>query len=138
MLSGSDAETVLRLVLAAVLGAAVGLERELHKKPAGFRTHALVCLGVALFTTVSDKGFPFPADPSRVAAGVVTGIGFIGAGAIIRERQRGNMVVGVTTAASIWTVAAIGMAMALGMYLVSVVGTVLAVVLLLVHPGSKG
>jgi len=69
---------------------------------------------------------------------VVTGIGFIGAGAIIRERQRGNMVVGVTTAASIWTVAAIGMAMALGMYLVSVVGTVLAVVLLLVHPGSKG
>lgn len=138
MVFGSDIETVLRLVLAVILGAAVGMERELHKKPAGFRTHALVCLGVALFTVVSDKGFPLPADPGRVAAGVVTGIGFIGAGTIIRERQRGNLVVGVTTAAGIWTVAAIGMATALGLYLVAVVGTVLALVLLLVHPASKG
>lgn len=77
------------------------------------------------------------ADPSRVAAGVVTGIGFIGAGAIIRE-QRENIVVGITTAASIWTVAAIGMAAALGMYVLSAVAAALCLLILMAHPGFRG
>ena len=128
-------EISLRLLLAAALGAAIGYQRTWAKKPAGFRTHALVSLGVAIFTVVSTHGFAGGSiDPSRVAAGVVTGIGFIGAGAIIRERIRGNMVVGITTAASLWTVAAIGMAAAVGLYIISGVATVLSLVILFMHP----
>lgn len=128
-------EMPLRLLLAAALGAAIGYQRTWAKKPAGFRTHALVSLGVATFTIVSAHGFSGGSiDPSRVAAGVVAGIGFIGAGAIIRERVRGNMVVGITTAASLWTVAAIGMAAAVGLYIISVVATVLCLIILFMHP----
>ena len=119
-LGGGDA--VLRLVVAAALGAAVGVEREIRDREAGIRTHLLVSLGSALFTIVSAYGFHeflvnggniVRADPSRIAAQIVTGIGFLGAGAIIRE---GLSVRGLTTAATLWVVAAIGMACGAGYY----------------------
>ncbi len=119
---------VLRLLLAGSLGAAVGYERELADKPAGFRTHVLVCLGSALFTLVSIYGFGLRSDPARVAAGVVTGIGFLGAGTIIR--RDGGLLQGLTTAASVWAVAAIGMAASIGLYVLSVVATVLVLLVL--------
>ncbi len=115
-------EVLWRLLLAVFLGAAVGFQREKAGKPAGLRTHALICLGSALFTLVSLFGFGVGVDPSRVAAGVVTGIGFLGAGVILRG-LRGNGIVGLTTAASIWTTAAIGLAAGTGMYLVALVVT---------------
>ena len=94
----------LRLLLAALLGGAIGLEREIHDKPAGFRTHVLVCLGSALAMIVSTS---FSPDSSRIAAQVISGIGFLGAGTIIR---RGDVTVGLTTAASLWAVAGLGLA----------------------------
>ncbi len=99
-----------KLVLAAVMGGVVGWEREVHERPAGLRTHVLVCMGSALITLVSVS-FQYPQDPSRIAAQIVSGIGFLGAGTILRQ---GNIVRGLTTAASLWTVAGIGMAVAIG------------------------
>lgn len=125
-------EIVLRLLLAAVLGAVIGYQRERADKPAGLRTHMLICLGAALFTITSVYGFS-TADQARVAAGIVTGIGFLGAGAIVRRRE--GIVEGLTTAATIWSVAAIGLATGAGLYLVAVVTAVLVfIVLLLPHP----
>jgi putative Mg2+ transporter-C (MgtC) family protein len=119
---------VLRLAAALVLGALIGFERELNRQPAGFRTHSLVCLGAALFTVVSAFGFVGPvADPTRIAAQIVTGIGFIGAGTILQHR--GN-VRGLTTAASLWAVAAIGTAAGAGLYVVAVVGSALILIVL--------
>jgi putative Mg2+ transporter-C (MgtC) family protein len=129
-------DITLRLLLAAALGAGIGYQRERANKPAGLRTHILIALGSALFTVVSIFGFNGTVDPSRVAAGVVTGIGFIGAGVILRG-VRGEHVVGLTTAASIWAVAAIGMAAGVGMYLIATVVTVIAVLVLMV-PTVKG
>jgi putative Mg2+ transporter-C (MgtC) family protein len=131
-----EVEGGLRLLLAAVLGAAIGFQRERAHKPAGLRTHVLICLGAALFTVVSILGFSGPVDPSRVAAGVVTGIGFIGAGVIFRG-MRGDKVVGITTAASIWVTAAIGIAAGVGLCIIAVGVTVLTVVVLLI-PNAKG
>src|SRR6266542_2054899 len=107
-----ELDVAARLLVAALLGAAIGYEREVHDHPAGMRTHLLVALGSALFTVVSIFGFASgagqgPVDPSRVAAQIVTGIGFLGAGAIIKY---GTSVRGLTTAASLWTTAGIGMA----------------------------
>jgi putative Mg2+ transporter-C (MgtC) family protein len=103
---------LLRLVVAAVLGGAIGLERELRERQAGLRTHLVVCVGAALFTLVGAYGFASPhTDPTRIAAQIVTGIGFLGAGAIIRQ---GLSVRGLTTAATLWLVAAIGMAAGAG------------------------
>jgi putative Mg2+ transporter-C (MgtC) family protein len=128
-----ELEMALRLLLAAALGAAIGYQRERAQKPAGLRTHILIAAGAALFTIVSTYGFGVEADPSRIAAGVVAGIGFIGAGAIIR--REGGIVEGLTTAATIWAVAAIGLAAGAGMYIISVVTTaVVAIVLWLPHP----
>ncbi len=107
-------EVLLRLFVAAALGGAIGLERELRERQAGLRTHLVVSVGSALFTLVSAYGFSnFGArvDPTRIAAQIVTGIGFLGAGAIIRH---GLSVRGLTTAASLWLVAAIGMAAGAG------------------------
>ena len=130
---GIEVEMVLRLLLAAALGAVIGYQRERAGKPAGLRTHILICVGVALFTIGSLYGFGAVADPSRVAAGIVAGIGFIGAGAIIRTGE--GIVAGLTTAATIWAVAAIGLAAGAGLYLVSAVTTVLIlIVLFLPHP----
>lgn len=131
-----EVEAALRLLLAAALGAAIGAEREFDHKPAGLRTHILICLGSALFTVVSVLGFSGTVDPSRVAAGVVTGIGFIGAGVILRG-ARGDKVVGITTAASIWITAAIGIAAGVGLYIIAVSVTVLTVLVLFI-PRAKG
>jgi putative Mg2+ transporter-C (MgtC) family protein len=122
-----DWDAVGRLAVAAGLGAAVGVERELREREAGIRTHLLVSLGACLFTIVGAYGFSkfgSSVDPTRIAAQVVTGIGFLGAGAIIRE---GISVRGLTTAASLWIVAAIGMASGAGYYLPAVAGTALTV-----------
>ena len=129
-----ELEITLRLLLAAALGAIIGYQRERTRKPAGLRTHVLICVGAALFTVASVYGFGAFSDPARVAAGVVAGIGFIGAGAIIRRGEEG-VVGGLTTAATIWVVAGIGLAAGAGLYLASAVVTVIAlIVLLLPHP----
>ena len=124
----SEWELVGRVVLAAVLGYLIGLERELTGQPAGERTHALVCLGAAAFSLISSSAFP-GGDAARVAAGVVTGLGFLGAGMILKRRGEG--VQGLTTAAGIWAVGAIGLAVGAGMYLLGIttaalVGLILA------------
>lgn len=121
-------DATLRLVLALLLGAVIGLEREVQRMPAGFRTHALVSLGSAIFTVISGNAFLGSAsDPTRIAAQIVTGIGFIGGGAILH--YRGN-VRGLTTAASLWAVAAVGMAAGAGLWVVAVVSSVLVIVAL--------
>ncbi|MCW2679703.1 MAG: MgtC family protein [Frankiales bacterium] len=120
-------DAALRLLAAAGLGAALGLERELNAQPAGFRTHLLVSLGAGLFTVAgADLA---DADPARVAAQVVTGIGFLGAGAILRE---GGSVKGLTTAASLWVTAAVGLACGLGLMAVATIATVIAMIALVV------
>jgi putative Mg2+ transporter-C (MgtC) family protein len=125
-------EELLRVAVAAALGGAVGLERELREREAGFRTHMLVAVGSALFTLVSAYGFReflvnggsvVRADPTRIAAQIVTGIGFLGAGAIIRQ---GLSIRGLTTAATLWVVAAIGLAAGAGYYSAAVITTLLA------------
>lgn len=117
-----ELQMVIRLLAAAGLGAAIGYQREKAGKPAGLRTHVLIAVGAALFTVASVYGFGPAGDMSRVAAGVVAGIGFIGAGAII-HRGAGDIVGGLTTAATIWAVAAIGLAAGAGLYLVAGVTT---------------
>jgi putative Mg2+ transporter-C (MgtC) family protein len=122
-------EMMLRLLLAMLFGGAIGYVREIKKKAAGLRTHTLVCLGSALFTVVSiymTMG-TINGDPSRIAASVVTGIGFIGAGTIF---QAGGSVRGLTTAASIWICAAIGLAIGSGLYLISTFATILALLVI--------
>ena len=125
-----------RLAIAAALGGAIGFERELRDREAGFRTHMLVSLGSALFTIVSAYGFRefltsgdqvVRADPTRIAAQIVTGIGFLGAGAIIRQ---GIPIRGLTTAATLWVAAAIGMASGAGYYPGAVIGTVVTLIAL--------
>lgn len=117
-------EPVLSLGLAIVFGAIVGLEREMAHKPAGLRTHMLVSLGSCLFTIISLE---FSVDPARIASGVVAGIGFIGAGAIIAEPDK---VVGITTAASLWVTAAIGLTIGAGNYVLATIATLLAFLVL--------
>jgi putative Mg2+ transporter-C (MgtC) family protein len=119
------AEMVLRLALAGVLGGVIGAEREYRGKVAGTRTHLLVALGSALMLLVSQHGFGAQGDPGRVAAQIVSGIGFIGAGAIMVDRKS---VHGLTTAAGIWVAAGIGMATAAGLYGLAIATTVLALV----------
>ncbi len=118
-------EMVFRLVLAAVQGGLIGAEREYRGKVAGTRTHLLVALGSALMMLVSRYGFGGQGDPSRVAAQIVSGIGFIGAGAIMVDR---HSVHGLTTAAGIWVAAGIGMATAAGLYVLALATTTLSLV----------
>ena len=106
-----------RIALATLLGAFLGYERERAGKPAGVRTHGMVALGAALFTAVSVYGFQGQGDPARMAAQIVTGVGFLGAGTILHFR---GTVHGLTTAASLWVTAAIGTAVGVGMYLMSI------------------
>lgn len=127
-------ELVIRLVVAAVLGSIIGLERERLENAAGLRTHALVGIGSCLAMIVSAYGFnqvvstgKIDLDPSRVAAQVVSGVGFLGAGTILLRR---NVVKGLTTAASIWSVASIGLAVGGGLYVPAVASTLLIVVFL--------
>ena len=125
----SDLELLGRLLLAAVLGGAIGAERELNDQAAGLRTHMLLTIGACLFTLVSAYGFGAgPRDPSRLAAQIVTGIGFLGGGAIVRH---GLTVKGLTTAASIWATASVGVAIGAGQYVLGVGGAALVSVTLL-------
>ena len=121
---GHDLELLARLALAVVLGGAIGAERELNDQPAGLRTHMLLTIGACLFTLISAYGFGGRTDPSRIAAQIVTGIGFLGGGAIVRH---GLTVKGVTTAASIWATASVGLAIWAGSYVLGVGGAVLVV-----------
>lgn len=130
----AEVEMILRLLLAAALGAIIGYQRERAKKTAGLRTHVLICIGAALFTIASIYGFAAD-DTARVAAGVVAGVGFLGAGAIIRGGE--GVLAGLTTAATIWSVAGIGLAAGAGLYLASVVATALVLIVLLI-PRSIG
>ena len=118
-------EMVLRLVLAAVLGGLIGAEREWRGKVAGTRTHLLVALGAALMMLVPQRAFGGVGDPGRVVAQIVSGIGFIGAGAIMVDR---HSVHGLTTAAGIWVAAGIGMATAAGLYVLAAAATVLSLI----------
>lgn len=138
MFADLSLEMITSLVFASVFGAIIGLEREVHGRPAGFRTHLLVSLGSCLFVLTSIHFYrqfgnfsgnqPVGVDPGRVAAQVVTGIGFLGAGAIIRS---GTSVRGLTTAACLWVVAAVGVACGVGMYGTALVVTLLAIMSLL-------
>lgn len=126
-------ETMVPLLVAAVCGGVVGLERERSRRPAGLRTHVLVCVGSALIMQVSMAMWVMArtvggtGDPGRIAAQVVSGIGFLGAGTIMRE---GANIRGLTTAASLWVVAGIGLAVGSGLYIQSIVGTVIVVLTL--------
>ncbi len=130
-------EAILRFLLAVALGTVIGFQRERAGKAAGLRTHILVGSGAALFTLVSIYGFGAEGvDISRIAAGVVVGVGFIGAGVILRG-QREEEVAGLTTAATIWATAAIGLAAGTGMYLLSVIATAVILGILLL-PKIRG
>ncbi len=128
----TDAELIRRLVLAAVLGGVIGAEREVRHKTAGFRTNILISIGSALFTILSIALPDGNGDPGRIAAQIVTGIGFLGAGAIMRTRSG---IQGLTTAASVWVNAALGVAAGSGQYRVAIIGGVITIaVLLLLWP----
>ncbi len=129
--TGDEFAIIGRLALAGVLGAVIGLERELRGYPAGIRTLALVTLGAALFTEGSQL---FPGGDDRMAAQIVTGIGFLGAGVIFRE---GYTVRGITTAATIWSAAAVGVAIGLELYFVAVFGTLFIFALLEARPVTR-
>ncbi len=122
-------EQIIPLLLATGLGGLIGLERQLHDKPAGLRTNILICLGAAVFTLVSRLMAGEHGEITRIAAQVVTGIGFLGAGAIIREPQG---VHGLTTAATIWLVAGIGVACGAGLYVLAALTTVISCTVLLI------
>lgn len=122
---GLQLDLSVRLIVAAALGLAVGFEREIHGHPAGLRTHMLVASGSALFTVLSAYGFSdvpggVPIDPTRIAAQIVSGIGFLGAGAILKD---GIVIRGLTTAASLWATSAVGMAAGAGEYVIAAVAT---------------
>ncbi len=128
----TDSQIIIRLVLSIILSGLIGFERQLHRRNAGLRTHILVSLGSCLIMLTSLYVFDIykeisKADPARIAAGVITGIGFLGAGTIIHEREG---VRGLTTAASLWVVAGIGLATGCGFLNASVYATVLALVVL--------
>ena len=110
-------EILLRLVISVILGGMIGLERRYHDKPAGFMTNTLICIGSAVFAICSVYCSElFGGDPSRIAAQIVAGVGFLGAGSILRD---GNKISGLTTAASIWVVAAIGISVGLGNFVLA-------------------
>ena len=136
----TDSQVILRLVLSVFLSGLIGLERQVHRRDAGLRTHILVSLGSCLIMLTSLYVFDIyrdkvPLDPARIAAGVITGIGFLGAGTIIRDREG---VKGLTTAASLWVVAAIGLAVGCGFKKAAVYATVLSLVVLFLLRYAEG
>ncbi len=124
-----DLVMALRILLAALLGGILGYQRERAGKAAGLRTHMLICIGAAVFTMVSIYAFDMDI---RIAAGIVTGVGFLGAGAIINTGE--GIVQGLTTAASIWVTAAIGLAAGAGLYALSAIAALLTLIVLMIHP----
>ncbi len=138
ILPGNGLLLLAQLLLATVLGGLVGIEREIHGRPAGLRTHILVCLGSALIIVAFEQlkaglvleGWDIiQMDPARVAAGIITGIGFLGAGTILKGKDH---VMGLTTAASIWVVAAIGITTGLGQFFLAITATILVLFVLLI------
>lgn len=133
-----SSDLIIRLVFATLLGGALGLEREIHGRPAGLRTHLLVSLGAAAFMIMSPlvagMSQSFSGDPGRIAAQIVTGIGFLGAGAIVKE---GVNISGLTTAACLWVAAAIGMACGAGLFPEAFVVWVLAIIALVLLPYAE-
>ena len=128
----TDTELIQRLLLAAAIGGLLGAERELRRKSAGFRTNILIALGAAIFTIASAALATGSADPTRIAAQIVTGIGFLGAGTILRNRDG---VHGLTTAATVWVNAALGVAAGGGLYRLAIIGgTIVLAVLLVLGP----
>jgi putative Mg2+ transporter-C (MgtC) family protein len=128
----TDSQIIIRLILSVLLSGLIGLERQIHRRTAGLRTHILVSLGSCLIMLTSLYVFDIykdkvPLDPGRIAAGVITGIGFLGAGTIIRDREG---VKGLTTAASLWVVAGIGLATGCGFYTASLFTTLLTLIVL--------
>jgi putative Mg2+ transporter-C (MgtC) family protein len=120
---------LLRLVLAALLGGAIGLEREIKHRPSGLRTNLFICVGAALFTLLSDAlAVRYLGDHTRIAAQIIPGIGFIGAGSILHNRD--NLVTGLTSAATLFVVASVGMAVGGGLYLTAIFATALILVCL--------
>lgn len=129
----SSISIIVRIALSALLGGLIGMEREVHRHEAGLRTHILVSMGSALIMLTSQYVFDIykgvaTVDPSRIAAGVITGIGFLGAGTIIRY---GMAVKGLTTAASLWVTSAVGLAVGCGFYLAGVFTTIVVIIVLL-------
>lgn len=124
-------QIILRLILAAILSGVIGLEREWKGKPAGLRTNILVGVGAALIMIISQE---FTTDPARIAAGVITGIGFLGGGIIIQSRGK---VYGITTAATIWIVAAIGLTVGMGNYFAAFVTTIIALTILYLFANDR-
>lgn len=122
----SESTIILRLVLAAILGGIIGFERERIHRPAGLRTHMLVCVGSTLITICGLYGFP-SADMARLSAAIITGIGFLGAGTIIASRGH---IIGLTTAASVWVVSGLGIAIGIGFYVAALVTTGLILIIL--------
>lgn len=128
----SEYDAIIRILVAAVLGALLGIERELTDKPAGLRTHMLVAEGAALFMVgsvllaeQSESGLLVGVDPTRIGSTIVTGVGFLGAGMILRE---GDRIQGLTTAAGIWVAAALGMLVGAGFFLISIVGAAIGLI----------
>src|SRR5215813_2044833 len=123
-----DPSIALKLMLAAVLGGIIGIEREIRDKPAGLRTNILICIGSTLFMSISTKVAQLlGGDPTRIAAQIITGIGFLGAGAVLHSH---GFVLGLTTAATIWVVAGVGMALGSGLYGVAVFVTGMSIMTL--------
>jgi len=117
----------MKLLISTALSALLGFEREVHRKPAGLKTHILVGIGSTILTILSYQYFP-GGDPSRIASYIIAGIGFIGAGTIMKEE---NKVIGLTTASSLWLVSAIGMAVGVGAYDLAIAGTLIGLITLL-------
>ena len=130
-----DYDQITALIVAIILGGAIGFEREINGKPAGLRTNILICMGAAVFTIVAQHFSSDLEGATRIMAGVVTGVGFLGAGALIQE---GKGIHGLTTAASIWLVASVGVTCGAGLYALAVVITALALAVLLgLHPLTR-
>lgn len=126
-------EDILKIILAVTAGGLIGVEREFRDKAAGFRTLIFICVGACLFTILSANFAP-ASDPNRIAANIVTGVGFLGAGVILRN---GGKIIGLTTAATIWLTAAVGMAIGGGEYLISAVVVVAAMIILWLLPAVE-
>ena len=126
--------TVFKLCLGTFLAAVIGYEREKYSKPAGLRTHMILAIGCTMLTVLSFDVFPVPTDNSRIAAAIITGIGFIGAGTVLQTRER---IVGLTTAASIWLTASISLSVGTGNYVIAVAGTFLGYLVLESKPFQK-
>ena len=122
-----ELELIIRMIISFLLSMIIGFEREISLKPAGLRTHVLVCLGSTLFTILSLYAFP-GADPSRLAASIAVGIGFIGAGTILKTKE--EKIVGLTTAATLWIVASIGVAVGTGFYLLASIVAIFTYIIL--------